>query len=65
MTTKAFLRKDVEGVIAYSKPKGEYSIDVEHGIAYDFVYDDEDNFYIISDGYMFEEVSTCFDFKEI
>ena len=65
MKTKAILKPtESEGCVATS-PSGKKEIKVEHNKLYDFVYDKEDNFYLVVDDVLFEEISTAFDFLSI
>lgn len=60
---KAVLRKEETGnCVATSYPNGEFEITVRHGIEYDYLYDSEDNFYIIVNDIIYSETSTAFDF---
>lgn len=38
------------------------SIAIQHGVEYDFMYDDSENFYLVVDGRVYSEQSTAFDF---
>lgn len=61
---KATLRKEEsKGCIAKS-PSGKHTIEVKHGIEYDFLYDGNEGFYLVVDDRIYKETSTAFDFVE-
>lgn len=39
-----------------------HQIEIKHGEKYNFLYDSNDDFYIIVNGRLYEETSTAFDF---
>lgn len=60
---KAVLRPtESEGMRATCPFPPYYQIDIKHGEKYNFMYDSNDDFYIIVDGRIYEETSTAFDF---
>ena len=60
---KAILRKtENEGMIATCPFSPSHEIEVKHGILYDFIYSDDNTFYLVVDGRIYEEQSTAFEF---
>lgn len=58
---KARLKKDESQSVALSY-SGRKELKVRHNILYDFIYDSEDNFFLIVEDVLYQEVSTAFDF---
>lgn len=63
MKTKAKLKKkEADGCTVQSHPNGIHQATIKHGIEYDFMYDDDHNFYLIIGDVLFLETSTAFKF---
>ena len=62
MKTKAKLKKKEAETIVKSHPNGLHKATVKRGVEYDFIYDDEQNFYLIIDDILYLETSTAFKF---
>ena len=58
---KAVLRTDESVCIAVSF-SGKKELEVKHNILYSYLYDNEDNFYLIVEDVLYPEVSTAFNF---
>jgi hypothetical protein len=58
---KVILRPKESKSIAFSF-SGEKRLEVKHNTLYDYLYDSEDNFYLIVDDILYPEVSTAFNF---
>lgn len=58
---KAVLRTDESVCIAVSF-LGKKELEVKHNTLYDYLYDSEDNFYLIVEDVLYSEVSTAFNF---
>lgn len=58
---KAILRPKESESIAFSF-SGEKSLEVKKNILYNYLYDSEDNFYLIVEDVLYPEVSTAFNF---
>lgn len=60
---KAILRESEEsGMVSQCPFVDGLEIEIQHGVLYDFIYDNEDNFYLIFDGRLYPEESTAFNF---
>ncbi len=64
MKTKAKLKKKESGGILNSHPNGLHQAKLQHDVEYDFMYDDEHNFFLVIDDVLYDEVSTAFKFVE-
>lgn len=60
---KAYLRKEETADCVATSPSGKHTIQIKHGIGYDFMYNDDGDFFLIVDDRIYEETSTAFDFK--
>lgn len=66
MKTKAVLKKsECASCNVRSHPNGLFTTAILHDVEYDFMYDDELNFYLIIDDKLFLEVSTAFKFVQL
>ena len=65
MSSKAILLDtETEGCVAQSYPSGKHELTLKHNVLYDYIYNDENEFFIIVDDRLYPETSTAFGFTD-
>lgn len=59
---KAILRKDETPNCQATSLNGIHTITIKHGVEYEFMYDSNEDFYLIVDDVIYPDCSTAFDF---